>query len=206
MLLVWLASRSCYATAGVSVRMSIIVVSQSRQRALTVVNVSTNVQIAADPNGPVVEQFEVGTCLMYQPHFPARSGWWTLLARKYAPNNYPVFSRSLLSDHKHLISWSWRAYHSPAGAYPRRQDRKPAAQDAFGLERQSRRPCVRIDRCDSTEPWLGLSLDKGVCVHLHYVQELIHFNSQYWKPTLFSVSYYWLGSAERIQIVFGMYA
>jgi hypothetical protein len=114
---------------------------------------------------------------MDEPQLPAWSGWWTLLARKYSTYYNAMVRGSLLGDHENLVSGRRRAYHPPAGAHPRRQNREPTTQDSLGLQQDADRRRIRINRRNRTEARLSLCLHKSICMHLYSVYKAIHIFS-----------------------------
>jgi hypothetical protein len=98
--------------------MRVVVGPKPRNRAVSVVHIAGDMEVACDTDCPVVTKLEKAAALVDQPKLTAGCGWWHLLDGEDPSDDYTLLDIAFLRDEKYLVTGGRRANHPPAISDP----------------------------------------------------------------------------------------
>ena len=84
--------------------MRVVAIAETRQRALSVVDITVDMQVPMKLNCAVILQLYEAAGAVHEPEFADRGSWCSLRARKGSSDNHAMLSITLLREYQYLIT------------------------------------------------------------------------------------------------------
>ena len=152
----------------------VVVLAQGAERAMGVVDIAGDVEVAFDLHGAVVLQLEEAAGAVDEPEL-ARWGWrWRGGGGPGRRQEEAVLGVALLWDDQHLIARRGWAEQAPAVAGPWGQYRQPPGEDIFGLQGDASGGGGRVHGGDEAETRGAAGLILRCGLRLEGVHQAVH--------------------------------